>query len=258
MNEGVAVVDLSKTYGKTSALSRLNLAAAPGSIYGLIGPNGAGKTTTLAIMAGLIQPTAGAVWILGRRVAVGSGRLANQVGFCSPQFPYFDYLTGSEILTACGLMHGISSREVKGRMRDLLGLLDLESCAGQFVHQYSQGMRLKLGLACAFIHAPGVLLLDEPFIGLDPASVYRLMGVLRRMASRGRTIVLSSHDMALVERLCDKVGVLHKGTLQRVIELAPEREGAPASGSGADASSRLESLLWEIVGKPEVKELTWI
>ena len=142
-------------------------------------------------------------------------------------------------------------------MNELLEMLDLKSCAGQFLHQYSQGMRLKLGLACAFIHAPKVLLLDEPFIGLDPVSAYRLMCALRQMAASGRTIVLSSHDMALVERLCHRVGVLYKGTLQR--EIGPASGGETvASLPGADTSSRLESILWEIVGKPEVKELTWI
>ncbi len=257
MSKSVAVVELSKTYGKFTALSRLNFTVSTGTIYGLIGPNGAGKTTALAIMAGLIQPTAGAAWILGKRVAIGTGRLANQVGFCSPQFPYFDYLKGGEILLTCGLMHGLTSGEAKVRMRDLLGLLDLESCAGQFVHQYSQGMRLKLGLACAIIHAPEVLLLDEPVTGLDPITVYRLVCVLRRMADKGRTIVLSSHDMALVERLCDKVGVLHQGSLQREIDVASGKDGTRLNSHETDRP-RLESLLWEIVGKPETKELIWV
>ncbi len=257
MNAGVAAVDLSKIYRTTAALSKLSFAVAPGSIYGLIGPNGAGKTTTLTILAGLVQPTSGSAWVLGQQVVAGNGRLAGRVGFCSPQFPYFDYLTGSEILLTCGLMHGLASQVAKRRMHDLLELLDLESCAGQFVHQYSQGMRLKLGLACALIHAPAVLLLDEPFIGLDPTCVYRLVSTLRRMADGGRTIVLSSHDMALVERLCNRVGVLHKGSLQR--EIAPAcSSGATANQPGKWTPSRLESILWEIVGKPEIKELTWI
>jgi len=224
----------------------------------LIGPNGAGKTTSLAILAGLIQPTSGEACILGLQVRPGNRQLLSKVGFCSPQFPFFDYLTGLEILSTCGLMHGLAPQDVKGRTKDLLEMLDLESAARQYVCQYSQGMRLKLGLACALIHAPEVLLLDEPFVGLDPTSVYRLVCCMRQIAASGRTIVLSSHDMALVERLCKRVGILHQGTLMREIELAIERDGVSAHQSEPGSHSKLESVLWEVVGTPEIKELTWI
>lgn len=255
MNPSVAVTDLSKCYGKHMALKLLSFTVGPGSIYGLIGPNGAGKTTSLSILAGLVSLTSGSVSILGMNVEPNRSELVAKVGFASPQLSFFDYLAGAEVMLTCGLLHGLKAHEAKRRMQDLLALLDLEEAGGHYLYQYSYGMRQKLGLACALIHAPDVLLLDEPFIGLDPASVYRISRMLKRMSAKGRTIVLTSHNLALVERLCDRVGILHEGTLKREIELAATGGNRAAH---ADVESGLESVLWEVVGTPEFKELSWI
>jgi ABC-2 type transport system ATP-binding protein len=254
MSPSVVVSDITKHYGRVVALTELSFSVAPGSIYGLIGPNGAGKTTTLAILGGLLQPTAGRASILGIEVQPNRRELVSKVGFASTQFSFFDYLTGRELLLAFGLLHGLGSTETKRRMDDLLELFDLEAAAGHYLYQYSQGMRQKLGVACALIHAPEVLLLDEPFLGLDSTSVYRLVRTLRKLAASGRTILLSSHELALVERLADRVGILHEGNLKREIELAP----AGGRQGGAGRESGLESTLWEVVGAPEMKELSWI
>ncbi len=256
MNPSVTVANLTKVYGAAPALLDLSLEVQPGSIYGLIGPNGAGKTTALAILAGLIRPTSGSVRILGFPVCPGGGSIASRIGFFSGQFPFFDYLTGAELLLTCGLMHGLPARETQRRAGDLLDLFELGPAAGQYVAQYSQGMRNKLGLACALIHAPAVLILDEPFAGLDPASVYRLFSCFRRIAASGRTVVLSAHEMALVERLCSRVGVLHRGVLRR--EIVPGSGGIPGEGEASPADSRLESALWEIIGRPEVRVIPWL
>jgi ABC-2 type transport system ATP-binding protein len=258
MIAGVRVTSLTKTYGKILALSDVSFEVTQGSIYGLIGPNGAGKTTSMAILAGLIQATSGSAWILGMEVQPGRGDLVSKIGFYSPQFPFLDYLTGMELLLACGLMHGLSPKEAKSRTRDLLELLDLESAAGLYLSQYSQGMRQKIGLACALIHAPVVLLMDEPFSGLDPTSVWRLSCCFRQIKSRGGTIVVSSHALALVERLCGRVGILHRGILKREIELAANGEPRAQDGSKANPESDLESVLWETIGRPEMKTVSWL
>jgi ABC-2 type transport system ATP-binding protein len=258
MNPTCLATDLSKAYGKTQALINLSLKIEAGSIYGLIGPNGAGKTTSLAVLAGLIQPTSGTAWILGRKVRAGCRELASKVGFCSPQFPLLDYLTGLEMLSACGLLHGLARQEAKTRTDDLLDLMDLQSAAGQFICHYSQGMRRKIGLACALVHGPEVLLLDEPFHGLDPVSIHRLVSLFRRLAANGRTIVLSSHNMALVERLCNRVGILHKGVLQKEIAISPPGVPGAQVRSAADPDSMLESALWEVVGIPVTKQISWM
>ena len=259
MTASVLVQELTKSYGHTRALKRLTFEVASGSIYGLIGPNGAGKTTAFSILAGLMRPTSGNVRILGIDVRPNARELASRIGFSSPQFGLFDYLNGREILLACALMHGIAADQAEARANDLLELLDLESAAGHFVYEYSQGMRQKLGLACSFIHAPDVLLLDEPFIALDPSSVYRVVLMLRQMAEGGRTVVLSSHDLALVERVCHRVGILHEGELKYETDLAPAA-GLPAGlqPAGAPGQSHLESLLWQVVGAPDMKELSWL
>ena len=255
MTPSVVVADLSKAYARCIALQHVNFSVEPGSIYGLIGPNGAGKTTSVTVLAGLVSPTSGKVSILGMDVKPNCRELMAKVGFASPKYSFFDYLTGAEVLMTCGLMHGLKSHEVKRRVEDLLELLDLELAAGRYLYQYSHGMRQKLGLACAIIHAPEVLLLDEPFIGMDPTSLYRIYHTLKKMAANGRSILLTSHDLALVERLCDRVGILHQGTIKREIELVP-RFGSRAAPSQQE--SGLESVLWDVVGTPEFKELSWV
>lgn len=254
---GVSVAGITKTYGKTTALNGLSFQIDAGSIYGLIGANGAGKTTCLAILAGLIKPDSGTAWILGKQVQPGCRNLASRIGFSSPQFPLFDYLTGLEMLSACGLLHGLKTQEVEKRTNDLLELMDLQSAAGQYINQYSQGMRQKIGLACALIHAPDVLLLDEPFLGLDPSSNIRLIRILEQMAAKEQTIIISSHNMALVERLCSRAGILHKGVLQREIVMMPGTD-SPAIQSRTDKDSPLATAFWDVVGAPEIKDLHWI
>jgi ABC-2 type transport system ATP-binding protein len=249
---------LSKTYGKTEALNGLNLKIASGTIYGLIGPNGAGKTTVLAILGGLVKPTAGSAWMLGMKVRPGCRELAAKAGFSSPQFPLLDYLSGYEILATCGRMHQLAPEEVRARIIDLLALLDLRSAENEYVCHYSYGMRQKLSLACALIHSPEVILLDEPFLGLDPVSVYRLTFMLKQMAANGRTILISSHDMTLMERLCHTAGILHKGVLQREITLKSPAADTPTIHKDICAQSFLEAALWEVAGIPEIKTLSWI
>ncbi|MEJ2144176.1 MAG: ABC transporter ATP-binding protein [Acidobacteriota bacterium] len=259
MTLSIEVTKLSKNYGRTEALKGLSFSVAPGSIYGVIGPNGAGKTTTLSILAGLRTPTSGTVRILGVEVRPNHPELMSRIGFFSPQFGMFDYLKGYEILSTCGLMHGLSVAETNRRATDLLELLDLKAAASHFIYQYSQGMQLKLGLACALIHAPEVLFLDEPFGGLDNTSVYRLIVTLRHMVSRGKTVLLTSHDLGQVERVCDHVGVLHEGVLKHEARLSASRTDPqsqqPASN---DRAPSLESLLWDVVGVPQVVELSWL
>jgi ABC-2 type transport system ATP-binding protein len=255
MKPSVEVTDLWKYYGKHLALQELSFTVGPGCIYGLIGPNGAGKTTSLSILAGLVSPTAGSVLILGMDVRPNRSDLVSKVGFASPQLSFFDYLSGAELMVTCGLMHGLKAGEAKSRMKDLLALLDLEEAAGHYLYQYSYGMRQKLGLACALIHAPEVLLLDEPFIGLDPTSIYRISRTLKQVSAHGHTVVLTSHNLALVERLCDRVGILHEGNLKREIDPAA---AAGKTSEQAGAESGLESALWEVVGTPEFEELSWI
>ncbi|MEJ2083798.1 MAG: ABC transporter ATP-binding protein [Acidobacteriota bacterium] len=248
MTPSIEVAELSKNYGRTEALRGLTFSVSAGSIYGIIGPNGAGKTTTLSILAGLRRATSGTARILGIEVEPNHPKLMSHLGFSSAQFGLFDYLKGHEILSACALMRGLSADEAERRVADLFELLDLKSAAG-----------LKLGLACALIHAPDVLLLDEPFGGLDNTSVYRLIGTLRYMVSRGKTVLLTSHDLGQVERVCDYVGILHEGVLKHEAQLSGSyTDIQSAQRAPGDRRSSLESLLWDVVGAPKTIELGWL
>lgn len=258
MQLSLKAVGLSKCYGKKKALMGLNIKIRAGSIYGLIGPNGAGKTTALAILAGYIRATSGTAWAFGQPILPGKRALSGSIGFASPQFPLPDYLTAAEMLSTCGRMHGLDVREAGTRMAYLLDLMDLQSSSRQYICHYSQGMRQKLSLACAFIHAPQICILDEPFLGLDPTSIYRLSCLLMQLASGGRTILVSSHDMALMERICTRVGILHEGVLQKEMVLASAAGPSLASLAKPRPISFLESALWEIAGTPDFKGPSWI
>lgn len=259
MYPAISAEGLYKTYRSRTALKGLNLTIAPGTIYGLIGPNGAGKTTTLAILAGLRRASSGSAKVLDIDVRPNHRALASRIGFSSPQYPLFDYLSGGEILMTCGLLHGLTAPRARERGRDLLELLDLAGAAGHFVHEYSQGMRQKLGLACAMIHAPGVLLLDEPFEGLDAVSVYRVLHVLRQISARGKTILLTSHDLARIGSICHRVGILHEGELKRETDLPGQQSDHGQGETGQAGSERpLEQLLWQVVGTPITKDLSWV
>ncbi len=252
MTEAIRVERLSKDYGRAPAVQELTFSVESGTIYGLIGPNGAGKTTTLSILAGLLAPTSGLVSILDKPVVAGRASAHTESGFYSSQFGFFDYLTGREILALGGGMNGLTPATVETRIDDLLNLFDLQPAADHYVYEYSHGMRQKLGLAAALIHAPAVLLLDEPFDGLDPTSLYRLVATLRAVSDAGKSVLLTSHDLALVERVCGRVGVLNHGRMEREIDLNSDL------GPSRDRRSALEAALWEIVGAPTYEPLTWI
>ena len=259
MSLAINVEGLWKTYSGRAALKGLDLAISSGTIYGLIGPNGAGKTTTLAILAGLRRASSGSAVVLGMHVRPNHCGLISRIGFSSPQYPLFDYLSGAEILVTCGLLHGLPARQVRERAQDLLELLGLVEAATHCVYEYSQGMRQKLSLACAMIHAPSVLLLDEPFEGLDAASAYRLIHVLKQIAAGGKTVLLTSHDLARMETICDRVGILHEGRLKHETDL-PGRQADTSRGVNGKVGRGLplERLLWQVVGAPETKEVPWL
>ncbi|HEY4642220.1 MAG TPA: ABC transporter ATP-binding protein [Thermoanaerobaculia bacterium] len=241
MTSAIVVQNLVKQYGSKEALSGLTFSVSEGSIYGLIGANGAGKTTTLSILAGLLRASSGDASIFGQTV-----------GFHSAQFDLLDYLTGREILITQGRLHDVAPAELKQRVGDLLELFDLHRAGENYIYEYSQGMRQKLGLAMALVHSPRVILLDEPFDGLDATAVFRLIETLRSMVRNGKTVLLTSHDLALVERICDRVGVLHGGRIERELDLQP-RDSQSARDDGS-----LESALWKIVGSPDYRELSWL
>ncbi|MFG1943553.1 ABC transporter ATP-binding protein [Nonomuraea sp. NPDC048826] len=240
---------LSKTFGDKVAVDQVSLTVPQGSFYGLVGQNGAGKTTTLSMAVGLLRPDSGSARIFGVDVWADPSRAKQLVGVLPDAMAMPERLTGREVLTYLGLLRGLSPEVVAERAADLLAVLELDSAEKTLVIEYSTGMRKKIGLATALLHAPRLLVLDEPFEAVDPVSAATIKKILRDFVAGGGSIVLSSHVMALVEQLCDHVGVIDRGRVAAAGPLADVRGGVTLEdrfvelvGSGSDAAKGLSWL----------------
>lgn len=195
------------------AVRDLNLRVEAGQIYGLLGPNGSGKSTTLKIILGLISPTRGSTEIFGRDSERVESREA--VGFL-PENPYFyKFLTGAETLNFYGKLCGLGGDQLRRRVRELLELVGLTSAAGRRLSGYSKGMLQRIGLAQALVQEPKLVVLDEPTAGVDPAGAREIRDLILDLKRRGATVLLSSHLLAQVQEICDRVGILANGILVR-------------------------------------------
>lgn len=204
---------LGRRFGKVDAVKDLDLAIAPGEFYGLLGQNGAGKTTTIKMIVGLLRPTTGTAGIGEFDTWKHPIEVKRRIGVLPEEFNLYERLTGAELLDFTAAMHSIPRGEAVTRRNDLLELLDLTDARNKLVGDYSRGMRKKVALAAAIIHRPPVLFLDEPFEGVDAVSARLIREMLLRYTARGATVVFSSHEMHLVEKLCTRVGIMRNGVL---------------------------------------------
>lgn len=207
------VQGLSKTFGEKRAVHNVDLRVPRGSFYGLVGPNGAGKTTLLSMAVGLLRPDSGSSEVLGIDMWKEPRKAKSLVGVLPDGLSIPERLTGVELLTHVGHLRGIGSGDLSRRVEDLIELMGLASAHRTLVIDYSAGMRKKIGLALALLHAPSLLVLDEPFEAVDPVSASTLKTLLIRYVTSGGTVLLSSHVMALVEQLCDRVAVMADGVV---------------------------------------------
>ena len=204
---------LTKRYGQVFAAVDVSFAVRSGSFFGVVGPNGAGKTTVLTMMSGLNRPTSGRVVV--RDIDVwGDGPAAKRViGSLPDRLRLFDRLSGAQLLFYAGILHGLEKSVVTQRSGELAAALGLESALDRPVADYSAGMQKKIGLACALIHAPDVLVLDEPFEAIDPVSAANVTEILERFVAGGGSVVMSSHSLELIQRVCDHVAVIVDGAV---------------------------------------------
>lgn len=237
---------LAKVYdGGVVGLQGLDLDVRPGEILGLVGQNGAGKSTTIGLLAGSLRPTAGTASVLGVDVARDPIGVKRLVGVLPPGDETFERLTGLEIVTLVARLHGLASDEAERRSVELLDLLELaEDARARLTGEYSTGMRRKVLIAAALVHAPRVVLLDEPLAALDPVAASVVRRVLRDLAAGGRAVLVSSHALDTVERLCDRVAVVHDGTLRAEGTLTDLRATA-----GVAANGSLEDVFLALVGR---------
>jgi len=242
--------NLTRHYGQLVAVQDLDLEVRAGELFGFLGPNGAGKTTTLRMLIGLLRPTSGTARVAGHDVQLASRQAKRATGYL-PDAPYlYDKLTGREHLGFVGGLYGLTDGAVESRVARLLALVELQDRAGDLIETYSHGMRQRLALAAALIHEPDVLLMDEPFSGLDPRSTLRVKEVLQTLAGRGATVLLSTHTLEIAERICDRVGILNRGQLVAVGTMAELRAQAQADGD-----STLEDLFIELTGGESVADV---
>ena len=209
----VDIFGLTKRFGRKTAVDNLSLTIPRGSFFGLVGPNGAGKTTTLRMATGLLRPDAGQVRIDGVDVWPNPANVKARLGLVPDGLLLFERLSANEMLLYAGLLRGMPEDQVLGRSRELLDVLGLKEDADKLIVDYSHGMRKKTALACALLHRPPVLVLDEPFEGIDPVSAVNMRTVLERYTASGGTVIMSSHVMDLVERMCDQVAVIAGGRI---------------------------------------------
>jgi ABC-2 type transport system ATP-binding protein len=218
---------LTRRYGDLTAVDRLDLVVPKGVIFGFLGPNGAGKSTTINMLTSLLPPTAGTATVAGFDIKEEPLEVKRRIGTVPEDLSLYERLTASEHIELVGRLHGLDHAEVERRIPPLLDLLELEDSADKMILDYSHGMRKKTALACALIHAPEILFLDEPFEGIDPISTKAIKEVLRDMVDqRGTTVFFSTHVMELAERFCDRVGIINKGQLAGVGSIAELRQRA--------------------------------
>jgi len=216
---------LTKRFQQKVAVAGVDLDVPKGSFYGLLGPNGAGKTTTLSMAVGLLRPDAGRAYVLGHDVWADPVEAKRRLGVLPDGVRLFDRLTGPELLAYTGLLRGMDPETVDRRARELLDVLALTDAGRTLVVDYSAGMKKKIGLACALLPAPRLLVLDEPFEAVDPVSAALIRDILGRYVAGGGTVIFSSHVMEVVERLCSHVAILDAGVIRTAGPLDQVRGG---------------------------------
>ncbi len=216
----IRIENLHKAFGEVRALDGLSLTVQAGSVFGFLGPNGAGKTTTIRILTGLARADGGQAWVSGVEVTRDRRQVYPHIGYLPQDPAFYGWMTAQELLDHVGRLFGLPAQARATRTQELLELVGLTEAAKRRIGGYSGGMRQRLGIAQALVNRPPVLLLDEPVSGLDPVGRKELLDLIERL--RGQcTVFMSTHILADVERVCDAVGIIHRG---RLITQAPQAE----------------------------------
>src|SRR6202161_4080346 len=209
----IAIRDLRKLYGGKAAVDGLTLTVPPGSFFGFLGPNGAGKSTTIRMLTGLIPATSGSIELLGLPMPAEEMAIKRRIGLVPDESLLFDRLTGAEFLEFVGRMYSLAQPLAKQRAQELLELFELAGEQRKLIAEYSKGMRKRIAMAASLIHRPELFLMDEPFEGVAAVGARLMEEVLLDQVRHGATIFLTSHVLEVVERLCDRVAIIHDGRL---------------------------------------------
>jgi ABC-2 type transport system ATP-binding protein len=248
----IRIENLTKVYGTKSAVDNLTLRVPKGSFFGFLGPNGAGKTTTIKILMGLAQATSGHVEMLGKQMDIHSFDVRKQIGVVLDDSLLFDRLTGQEYLQFVGRIYGLERGVVEQRVKELLELFELTPSRHKVIAEYSKGMKKRIAMGAALIHRPSLFLMDEPFEGVDAVGARLMKEILLDRVRQGCTVFLTSHVLEVVERLCERLAIIHEGKL--VLEGTMDELRA-----GGSAHDTLEEIFVRTVGGDALPErLDWL
>jgi ABC-2 type transport system ATP-binding protein len=242
------LVAVTKDFGATRAVHEVSFALEPGSLVGLLGRNGAGKSTTLKMIAGLLKPTLGRIEVLGRDVARHPIETKRDVGAMPEEMALLDMLSGPQYLRFVARMYGLDTKTADARAAELMDRLELQPPKGTVIADYSFGMKKKLALSSALIHSPKLVVLDEPFEGIDTVTSRTIKDLIALLQARGVTVVLTTHVLEIVEALCPRVAIIEKG---RLVGFGPLEEVKRTHAT-------LEGLFLELVGGHRKGELSWL
>lgn len=246
--------DVTKRFGSTVvAVDHLSLSIKQGGFLGLLGRNGAGKTTTIHMCTGLLRPSSGRIVIGGLNVQERPLAVKQMVGVMPQEEGFFDCLTGQQYLYFVARMYGLEDAHIEKRSAELFETFELAPEPGMLIREYSYGMKKKLGLSAALIHAPRVLFLDEPFEGIDPLTSRTIKEILIGLHQKGITILMSSHILEVVEKLCPLIAIIDCGQLKgfgTMDELRRDHHG--------ETTSSLEDLFIQLMGGAKRGELSWL
>jgi len=226
----IEVNDLTKAYGDFIAVDKLNLHIDEGEVFGFLGPNGAGKTTTILMMIGLTEPTSGTIRVYGSDPAREPIKVKSIVGYLPEKVGFYEDLTARQNLEYTASLNGLSLKETSNKVGELLDLVGLSDVSEQSIDKFSHGMKQRLGIADVMIKDPKVVVFDEPTSGIDPEGIDRVMSIIEGMVKNNITVVISSHQLHQVQKICTRIGIMSKGQL--VVEGQVDKLGRDSIGGG--------------------------
>jgi ABC-2 type transport system ATP-binding protein len=245
----IKLENLTKTYPTVIAVNNISLKVGKGELFGFLGPNGAGKTTTIKMMAGLVKPTSGSIFINGCNMAHDPNEVKKITGFI-PDRPFlYGKLTGREFLCFVGRLYALKKQEILKRLEALLNLFEMEDYVDNLIESFSHGMKQRLVMASALIHKPRLLIVDEPMVGLDPKGARLVKKIFRELCSKGTTIFMSTHTLEIAEEMCDRIGIIQNGKIVDVGTVTELRERTGSEGK------KLESIFFKLTGGDEIVEV---
>ncbi len=245
----IKLIHLTKSFNSLVAVNDISLEVSDGELFGFLGPNGAGKTTTIRMMAGLMKPTSGEIFIDAYNLATNSIQAKQITGFI-PDRPYlYGKLTAKEFLRFISGLYHLPLGQSNQRIDQILNLFNLTAWADELIEGFSHGMKQRLVMASALIHKPQIIIVDEPMVGLDPAGAKLVKNIFKGLCENGVTIFMSTHSLEIAEEMCDRIGIIQEG---RLIAVGTMKELRDRSGT---MGKKLESIFFKLTGEEESEEV---